>query len=281
MPMPKAMPTNGLPQRPPTSSITTEPMTASLPTTVRRGAIGSATPPSSLRAMAARGDPATHRILRASLEPLLSLSEKRIWTIDDPTRVGEVNGFLIKHNATDADIALAEEMIEAASAPLPNDKLMGELVRLRSMTVSRPTDEGDTAAILMFYADELSRHPGDVVRMALRSRPGGKWWPAYEEIEEALERFGGERRMIAAAVRNRSFAENPDWPRWLEEIYGPLPEGPELRRAKLAAASSREIGQDTMAASRVPPPSAWRWPRAEGGRELLAMSGLDTSANPR
>lgn len=251
MPMPKAMPTNGLPQRPPTSSTTTEPMTASLPTTVRHGAIGSATPPSSLRAMAARGDPATHRILRASLEPLLSLSEKRIWTIDDPTRIGEVNGFLIKHDATDADIALAEEMIEAASAPLPNDKLMGELVRLRSMTVSRPTDEGDTAAILMFYADELSRHPGDVARMALRSRPGGKWWPAYEEIEEALERFGGERRMIAAAVRNRSFAENPDWPRWLEEIYGPLPDGPERRRAKLAAASSREIGQATPG----PPPS--------------------------
>jgi hypothetical protein len=188
--------------------------------------------------MAARGDPATYRTLRASLEPLLSLSEKRIWTIDDPTRIGEVTGFLIKHDATDADIALAAELIEAASTPLPNEKLMGELVRLRSMTASRPTDEGDTAAILMFYADELSRHPGDVVRMALRSRPGGKWWPAYEEIEEALERFGGERRMIASAVRNRSRAENPDWPRWLEEIYGPLPDGPVIREKRLMASTS-------------------------------------------
>jgi hypothetical protein len=206
--------------------------------------------------MAVRGDPATYKTLRASLEPLLSLSEKRIWTIDDPTRIGEVTGFLIKHDATDVDIALAADLIEAAEAPLPPERLMAELVRLRFMTTTRNAGDADVATTLAAYADELSRHPGDVVRMALRSRPGGKWWPAYEEIEEALERFGGERRMIASAVRNRSRAENPDWPRWLEEIYGPMPDGPERRReaAKRAAEKPPVHDPDEPRVVPIPPP---------------------------
>lgn len=217
------------------SSTTTPPTETSSPITPPHGPRGLTALPGSLRAMAQGNDPAaTDRNLLACLEPLLSLSEKRDWNISDPTRIGELSGFLIRHDASETDIRQAEELIAVSITPLAPQALMAELVRLRALTVSRQTGDDDTAAILAAYASELSQEPGDIVRAALRSRPGGKFWPAYEEVEAAMARLGSTRRMLAAAVKNRSFAENPAWPRWLEEIYGPPPEGPELRRARFS-----------------------------------------------
>ena len=138
------------------SSTTTPPTETSSPITPPHGPRGLTALPGSLRAMAQGNDPAaTDRNLLACLEPLLSLSEKRDWNISDPTRIGELSGFLIRHDASETDIRQAEELIAVSIKPLAPQALMAELVRLRALTVSRQTGDDDTAAILAAYASEL------------------------------------------------------------------------------------------------------------------------------
>jgi hypothetical protein len=81
------------------------------------------------------------------------------------------------------------------------------------------------------YAEVLNDLPADVLadaaRAHLRRSPAGKWFPKPCELIELARDAMEHRRWQLADARQ------DDWPDWLEEIWGPKPEGPKLRNEEL------------------------------------------------
>jgi hypothetical protein len=162
-----------------------------------------ATDAASLRELAATGnDPeATDMRLRAYLTPLVSLSAKCDWMTDDPGRMGEIIGYEIQESV---DLDAAREAVEAAMTPLPPERLMKELVKLRALTASRNAADSDLALTLSAYAEALSGHPGDALVACMRSWPRrNKFWPTLAEIEDGVSELTANRRMIERAINQR------------------------------------------------------------------------------
>ena len=54
------------------------------------------------------------------------------------------------------------------------------------------------AAQLQLYARKLSAYPADIVRKVLSTQDTiSKWWPAWADLQDRLEVYMKERRVLA------------------------------------------------------------------------------------
>lgn len=88
--------------------------------------------------------------------------------------------------------------LELGMAPAPAETILKELARLELMIVPRK-DGGDDNARRSVYADALRAYPADAAVLALRSV--WKFWPAWAELQERVERLCHRRRRLLEAAR--------------------------------------------------------------------------------
>lgn len=112
---------------------------------------------------------------------------------------GYVARYEIVAPVSQADHAAALAFVDEALEPAGEDFVLAELARLRAMTVSRDVGQ-DLALVLAAYADELQRYPADAVREVLRGW-GSKWWPAWNELRDQLDRLVRPRQALREAMR--------------------------------------------------------------------------------
>ena len=96
----------------------------------------------------------------------------------------------------------AERIVNALSAPAPHEKIM-EWLTICAVLTAAPRDDDMTAEFRMkVFAGELANYPGDIVRQALSDWPHkSKWFPAWRELQDVLEKHRGIRPMLVDRVR--------------------------------------------------------------------------------
>jgi hypothetical protein len=109
----------------------------------------------------------------------------------------------------DRQSALA--FLDDALAPAGEAFVIAELGRLRALTISRDVGQ-DLTLVLAVYADEMMRYPADAVREVLRGWRG-KFWPAWAELADQLDRLVGPRLALRATLQRgyRKPEYSPDW----------------------------------------------------------------------
>lgn len=186
------------------------------PISTRHGAPGSGTPRISLPAVLARTDllAALHRNPARLLPPCVqsSLAET---TDNFGSAASGWDGYAVRYEVTqpigDGDRAAALAFVAETLKPASEEFVIAELGRLRLLTVSRDIGQ-DLAFVFAVYADELKRYPADAVRDVLRGWRG-KWWPAWAELSEKLDRLVVARKALRDALKRgyRQPEYSPDW----------------------------------------------------------------------
>ncbi len=99
------------------------------------------------------------------------------------------------------DLAASLALVDGALRPAPKTVIQSELARLRVMTKSRNENQADLTMTAAAYADALAEYPADVVADALRNWAAcEKWWPAWAELKDRLDRGVRKRRALRAAL---------------------------------------------------------------------------------
>ena len=181
------------------SETTTSQKAPSLPTIPQHGAPGSKTTLAITeqalgRAMAGREPAETETALLASLTSLLGSEPKPI----EKNWVGEwgyesqVTGYEFERTPE------ALEIMAKCLKPMKPSECLGLLGELKLLTVARPDQGFDMAAQLQLYARKLSAYPADIVRKVLTTQDTiSKWWPAWADLQDRLEVYMKERRVLA------------------------------------------------------------------------------------
>lgn len=112
---------------------------------------------------------------------------------------GYVVRYEVGNRIPEHDGKTAMAFVESTLEPASEDAILAELGRLRVKTISR--DVGlDLTLVFSAYADELARYPADVVRTVLRGWRG-KFWPAWAELAEQLDRITKPRHALRETLR--------------------------------------------------------------------------------
>jgi hypothetical protein len=127
---------------------------------------------------------------------------------------GYVSAYELTAPVPPADLAVAIEIAEAALHPASPQRVLAELTRVRSLTVSRDQSTNDLELIAAAYTDELKKYPLDAVVEVLRDWPRShRFWPAMAELLDPLDRLVAPRHALREALR-RGYREpevSPDW----------------------------------------------------------------------
>lgn len=146
----------------------------------------------------------------------------------------------------------ARAILEQSLRPAPRELITAALAKLRVKTVRRADQSSDAAieAEITVWAEELAEHPADVVISVLADWPDDKangarkWWPAWAELKERIERAERGRRLLLWEVNRQIQRESAGAAR----VEPPQPETPE-HRAKVVAECLAKLGM----AVRPPP----------------------------
>jgi hypothetical protein len=158
----------------------------------------------------ATGDPeAIDRSLVASLPrsvvsrmtPVWSHSSSDVYGWD-----GQIIDYQPSEDTTESpphdDVAKAAALISRVTGPCPIRTIKEELARLRATTKSRGESSEDMAVAASVYAEYLEPYPKDIVVDALRAwARTEKWWPAWSELKESLDRRMRRRKGLMGCVR--------------------------------------------------------------------------------
>jgi hypothetical protein len=99
------------------------------------------------------------------------------------------------------------ETIAPLFEPCGAEKASSALARIRALCARRNETDGDVAMIAAAYVDELRRYPADVVISVCREWPrASKWWPAWRELQERLDRAMATRCALRRALSERARA---------------------------------------------------------------------------
>jgi hypothetical protein len=130
---------------------------------------------------------------------------------------------------------------EARLAPAGERTTAAELTRL--VTIFR-LDPKQWANMSKHYVEALTHLPADLLHDAISELIGsarsGDYFPRPGDIAERCQDAIAQRRVLLDHAR----AEVEDWPRWLEEVWGPLPEG-RIKRNNAAKAQTTHAGRPT------------------------------------
>lgn len=150
----------------------------------------------------------TDRQLLASLPPSVACA-LRERVVDRTTQAYgfdcEFVGYALDRKIQEDDRIATLARAEAALRPAPAEVVKSELARLKVTTKARAEAAEDLALTMAAYAEYLREYPADVVRDALRWwARNEKWWPAWAELKDLLERRVKRRRALAEALRRAS-----------------------------------------------------------------------------
>lgn len=99
--------------------------------------------------------------------------------------------------------AVALATVRALMQGAPRHECLKEIARLRIKTSAARLGDCDMDLVLEIYADELTCYPLDIVREVCRAYPttsGGKWFPAWAELQELCQRQMLKRRCLERAL---------------------------------------------------------------------------------
>lgn len=180
----------------------------------RAGAGSLAPPPVSLPAALAADKPAeTDRALEASLPPSVRTSKREIWTdrgTPDTGWDGELTAVEWTRDLSEADRLEALRMVDQSLTPMTGAECQKALAKMRYMTKVRNESTEDIRLTLMFYAEELRKYPGDVVREVLATQASvSPWWPAWSELKDRLDVRTAKRRRLHEALTRARHSPKP------------------------------------------------------------------------
>lgn len=97
----------------------------------------------------------------------------------------------------------AEKIVDALGAPAPRDKLIEWITVCAVLTVATKDDELSGELKMRAYAERLAEFPGDIVHAVLEEWPRkSKWFPAWAELEAAIQKHMGIRPLLIDRVRS-------------------------------------------------------------------------------
>lgn len=197
---------------------TTARATSSL-TTTPRGELGSEMQTISLPAIVSQTAPREdlHRNPAKLLPPSTRSAIVEEWDGNDIGYGwdGRVSRYEIIHPISEAEQAAALAFVQETLEPATEDFVLGELGRLRALTVSRDIGQ-DLTLVFAAFTDELLKYPPDAIREVLREWPRTeRFWPSMAELNERISLIVGPRKALLVALR-RGYQPPETSPDWIE-----------------------------------------------------------------
>lgn len=103
----------------------------------------------------------------------------------------------------------ALDIVRATMTPAPIRTIEGWLAELSVIVARRADDEFADELRVTAYSSRLSSYPADVVRHVLFVRTW-KFWPTWQELQEACEILVGPRKAMIAALERASAPPEPE-----------------------------------------------------------------------
>ena len=156
------------------------------------------------RALTLDDPKATDKLLEACLPPSVKTSAREIW-VDKGTMETGWDGELMTIEMTEPvpqqDRLKALQIVDKSLTPITSAECQKALAKLRLMTKVRAESTEDIRLTLTFYAEELRRYPGDVVRKVLSTQANmSPWWPAWSELKDRLDLYTRKRKKLHEAL---------------------------------------------------------------------------------
>lgn len=127
---------------------------------------------------------------------------------------GRVVNYELTRPLTEAERLHALGRARAVLLPCSRSRLLAELARLRTLTVSRDPGAADLELIFAAYADELADYAEDAIVDVLRGwAKTERFWPSLAELTPRLDRLVSPRQALLRAIE-RGYREpevSPDW----------------------------------------------------------------------
>jgi len=103
-----------------------------------------------------------------------------------------------RYSGSAANMAEAAQDLRCMAPPASPAKLAGMLATMNAALVqSRQQSETEARLRMAAYVGRLAEYPADVVAKVLHAWPdNNKWWPAWCELREELERVARPRREL-------------------------------------------------------------------------------------
>lgn len=110
-------------------------------------------------------------------------------------------GYEIEGSPPVEDLELGIKAIDQASRPMAPADLKAALAKMFALTKRRRDDQADLTMIVAAYAEQLIKHPGDIVAEVLEDWPNrSKWFPAWQELADAISWRNRRGKMRQAMV---------------------------------------------------------------------------------
>lgn len=124
-------------------------------------------------------------------------------------------GYFVRMSASRTpDFEGARRAVEMACLPASGDVILQALVILRAQSAVREAADVDMEIQAKVYSDNLAEWPADCALWVLKTWPRrSKWWPAWFELQERLEKIAGDR----LAIRRALPAIEAEWKRGAED----------------------------------------------------------------
>ncbi len=104
--------------------------------------------------------------------------------------------------APEADVRAGLAVLEAIDRPCPLPIAEKAIATLRVRTKARAGDAADTALMLAIFSEDVGDYPPDVVVDGCKGwARSEKWFPAWAELKDYLDRRVKRRRLMAEALR--------------------------------------------------------------------------------
>ena len=140
----------------------------------------------------------TAQAVRQSLPPSIVRSMRSQVTTDC-----EVIGYEIDADVPAYDLIAGIALIDEVSQPMAPQEMKRAITKLLMMTKRRADDQIDLTLIISAYAEELAKHPADIVAEVLDQWPRqSKWWPAWHELEMEIG-WRNKRSKMRDALQRR------------------------------------------------------------------------------
>lgn len=143
------------------------------------------------------------------LLPRLHFETRNILGSDGQFEGTQVSGCTITSNAADdphrRDAVLREALasLQSALRPCGGETAVKLLALLRHRTKARVEDGNEGAMTAAAYGDWLAQYPADIASAACEEwARGNTWWPAWAELQKALDKLAAPRLAIRKALQD-------------------------------------------------------------------------------
>lgn len=116
-----------------------------------------------------------------------------------------------RYSGSPENFLSAARELRQQEASASSRELAGWLATMNAALVPSRDGENETRLRLAVYVDRLRNYPADVTSQALGEWPDrSKFWPAWAELREQLERLAGPRRALIRDLECAAALLNPE-----------------------------------------------------------------------